>query len=334
MGADLRRPDDVPPGASRRGEVSPPLVSIVLLTQNGAGTLPAALDAIARQRADFAFEVVAVDSGSDDGTLALLESAAHQVVSIRPDSFNHGLTRNLGVERARGELIVFLVQDAVPASDDWLVRLTAPLRVNPAVAGAFCRQQPRPDATVITRRYLHMWVAASTSSRSIRLAAPGDLHRLEPMAQLRLCAFDNVCSCIRRFAWEQIPFPETPIAEDLEWGKAALLAGHQLNFVADAVVVHSHERSARYEFVRTYLLHRRLFQLFGLRTIPTAAVLARAVATGARTHISWERQEPVRGPLTRRAMHALALAVAWPLGQYLGGLSASRGWEPVRFARI
>ena len=313
---------------------TPPVGSIVLLTRNGARTLPAALAAIARQRADFAFEVVAVDSGSDDGTLALLESAGHQVVSIRPDSFNHGLTRNLGVERTRGKLIVFLVQDAAPASDDWLVRLTTPLRVNPAVAGSFCRQQPHPDATAITRQYLQMWMAASPSSRSIRLAAPGDLHRLEPMAQLRLCAFDNVCSCIRRSVWEEIPFPETPIAEDLEWGKAALLAGHQLDFVADAVVVHSHERSARYEFARTYLLHRRLYHLFGLRTIPTATGLARAVASCARTHISWERQEPLHGPLARRAMRGLALAVAWPLGQYLGGLSASRGWEPGRFARI
>jgi len=42
--------------------VSPPRVSIVLPTRNGAATLPAVLDAIARQRVDFPFEVVAVDS--------------------------------------------------------------------------------------------------------------------------------------------------------------------------------------------------------------------------------------------------------------------------------
>jgi rhamnosyltransferase len=312
--------------------VSPPLVSIVLLTRNGVATLPATLEAIARQRADFDFEVVAIDSGSSDGTLPLLERSANQIVTIHPGSFNHGLTRNLGVERARGALIVFLVQDALPASDDWLVKLTAPLRADPSVAGAFCRQQPRPDATAVTRRYLDMWIAASAASRSVRLAAASDLHRLEPMAQLRLCAFDNVCSCIRRSVWERIRFAETPIAEDLEWGRAALLAGHQLDFVADALVLHSHERSAWYEFSRTYALHRRLFDLFGLRTIPTAAHLARAVMSSARAHLTWERQEAAQGHRMLRSMRALALAVAWPLGQYLGGLSASRGWAPVRFA--
>ena len=43
--------------------MSEPLVSIVLLTRNGAGTLPAALAAIAGQRTDFSFEVIAADRG-------------------------------------------------------------------------------------------------------------------------------------------------------------------------------------------------------------------------------------------------------------------------------
>ena len=62
-----------------------PLVSIVLLTRDGAETLPAALEAIGRQRTDFPFEIVAVDSGSTDGSLAVLERVAREVIHIEPE---------------------------------------------------------------------------------------------------------------------------------------------------------------------------------------------------------------------------------------------------------
>ena len=306
----------------------------MLLTRNGGDLLAAALDAIARQRVDFAFEVIAVDSGSTDGTLQRLHASAQQVVSIPPESFNHGLTRNLASERARGELIVFVVQDALPTSDDWLATLTAPLRTDPCVAGAFCRQQARPDASVLTKHYLHNWVATAVTPRTVSIKSGDELDHLDPPARLQLCAFDNVCSCIRRSVWNQIRFAETPIAEDLEWGRTVLLAGYRLAYVADATVLHSHERSARYEFARTYVLHRRLLELFGLRTIPTATLLLRAIASTARLHLQCEREATENGGRKIGAGRALALALAWPLGQYLGGLSAARGWKARRFGTV
>ncbi|MEQ1897753.1 MAG: glycosyltransferase [Vicinamibacterales bacterium] len=311
-----------------------PLVSVVIVTRNGGGTLPATLDMIARQRVDFDFEVVAVDSGSTDGSLALLERSAQQLVAIPPGSFNHGLTRNLGIQHARGDLIVLLVQDALPSSENWLAGLTAPLRANTDVAGAFCRQQPRPDATALTRLYMDTWIAFSGTSRSVRLTSREEFDRLSPHDRLERCAFDNVCSCIRRSVWQQIPFSDTPIAEDLEWARAALLAGHRLDFVAEAVVVHSHERPAWYEFARTYLLHRRLFELFGLRTIPTAADLVRSIAGSLRLHIAHTRRDPREGGASRGIGRAVALAVAWPAGQYLGGLSAAKRWRPLRVKAV
>jgi rhamnosyltransferase len=314
--------------------LSEPLVSIVLLTRNGARTLPATLAAIARQRTDFPFEMVAVDSGSTDGTSALLEPVAREVLRIVPASFNHGLTRNFAIEHARGALVVLLVQDALPASDDWLARLTAPLRADQQVAGAFCRQQPRADATAIARHYLDAWVAASATPRSVTLAGAADLDRLDPLTRLQLCAFDNVCSCVRREVWARIPFAETPIGEDLEWAKAVLLAGHRLDYVPDAIVLHSHDRPARYELARTYVLHRRLFSLFGVRTIPTVSGLARAIGSSMRLHLACERRAGRSGGVKAGTGRALALAVAWPLGQYLGGLSAARGWKPIRITSV
>ena len=311
-----------------------PLVSIVLPTRNGAATLPATLEAIAQQHTDFPVEIVAVDSGSTDGTLEILEGVAREVVRIPTGTFNHGLSRNLAIEHARGELIVLLVQDALPTSNDWLARLSAPLRANQDVAGAFCRQQARPAATALTRRYLETWVAASPIPRSVTLTADGPLEQLDPLARLEMCAFDNVCSCIRRSVWARIPFADTPIGEDLEWARAVLLAGYRLDYVADAVVLHSHDRPAAYELARTYVLHRRLFSMFGVRTIPTMTGLARAIVSSIRLHVACERDAGRSGGVRAGLARALALAVAWPLGQYLGGLSAARGWKPIRIKGV
>src|SRR5947208_6995386 len=133
------------------GDVTPPRVSVVLPTRNGAATLPAVLDALSRQRVDFPFEIVAVDSESSDGTPELLRPRIDRLISIAARSFDHGLTRNLGVENVRGELVVLLVQDAVPESDEWLAALTEPLLADATLAGTFARQRPRPDASAITR---------------------------------------------------------------------------------------------------------------------------------------------------------------------------------------
>ena len=115
-------------------------VSIVVPTLDGAATLPALLDAVAGQQAPFSFEVVAVDSGSADGSLDLLEGRVARLVRIERASFDHGLTRNRGIEAARGELVVLTVQDAVPASPGWLASLVAPLLDDSSVAGTYARQ--------------------------------------------------------------------------------------------------------------------------------------------------------------------------------------------------
>jgi hypothetical protein len=136
------------------------------------------------------------------------------------------------------------------------------------------------------------------------------------------CTFDNVASCVRLSVWRALPFPATPIAEDVAWARAVLLAGHALAYAPDAVVIHSHDRSARYEFQRTRVLHAQLQTLFGVQTIQTRSQLARAVAQSAFRHVRLESGRPSAWP------HAIALAFAAPLGQYLGARDAERGAAP------
>jgi rhamnosyltransferase len=300
-----------------------PGVSVVVPTRNGMSTLPALVHALGTQDDAAPRELIVVDSGSTDGTRDYAERIATRVIDVPPAAFDHGTARNLGVESARGPLVVLTVQDARPVHAEWLSRLLAPLRTDPSVAGAFARQRPRPDASAPTRLQLSGWVASRDTSRTVSLQ-PGEFERMRPADRLERCAFDNVSAAIRREVWARCPFEATPIAEDLRWAKAVLLGGHSLAFVADAVIEHSHDRAARYEFARTWALHQQLLQLFALRTVPTLPVLARSIVATMRVHHRIGREDGVR-PGSSAWRRAMALAVAWPAGQFVGGWTQATG---------
>ena len=298
--------------------MSAPEVSVLLLTLDAMPGLPELLRRLGEQRVDARTELVAIDSGSRDGTAELLAARADRLIRIPRERFDHGGTRNLGVEACRGERVALLVQDALPASPAWLAELVAPLGED-AVAGAFSRQVPAPGASALARHQLAGWVAADEVPRRVRLS-PAEFARLEPLERLRACAFDNVSSCLRREVWRAHPFPETPIAEDVAWGRRVLLAGYALAYAPRSVVVHSHDRGLRYELERTRLLHAELRRLFGLETVGSLRGLARAVAATLPHHLRCLRADAQARPA--EWLRVLGLAGVWPLGQYLGARRA------------
>ena len=180
-----------------------PPISVVIPTCNGAATLAEVLDAIAAQQIDTTVVIVAVDSRSTDGTKDILHGRVDHLIEVPPAGFNHGATRNLGIEAATGKLVVLLVQDAVPTTNTWLAELTAPFATDPGLAGAFARQLPRADASRLTRWSLSRWVAAQAEPRTSHIDDPEAYAALSPMDQFSISVFDNVCSCVRRSVWQE-----------------------------------------------------------------------------------------------------------------------------------
>jgi rhamnosyltransferase len=295
----------------------------LILTCDGGDRLGVVLDSLRRQVAPFQFEVLAVDSETADGTPDRLAAAGVPFIRVSRGDFNHGTTRNDGIGACRGTFVVLLVQDAVPDSHDLLARLVTPLLEDETLAATYARQVPPPGSCAVARAYLSLYPGGSESPRVHAVAGAEAFRRLSPAQQLALCTFDNVCSCIRRSAWERNPFPRARIAEDVEWARTVLLSGSRIAFVPGAVVQHLHERSALYELKRTYLVHQQLCRLFGLRTVPSLLHLARSTAVSLLSHARWVAADAT--PWRRKIAElprAAALAFVLPLGQYLGGRSA------------
>ncbi|MDK1022053.1 MAG: glycosyltransferase family 2 protein [Candidatus Hydrogenedentes bacterium] len=120
------------------------LVSVAILTRNSGKILHRLLDGVSNQETDASIETVALDSGSTDGTVELLESRGARVINIRPEDFDFGRSRDLLYQHARGEYVVNLSQDAVPAHAKWLENLLAPL-ADPEVAVSCGAAIPDPE---------------------------------------------------------------------------------------------------------------------------------------------------------------------------------------------
>lgn len=119
-----------------------PAVSIVMPCYNAAAHLPASVGSVLAQTfADW--ELIAVDDGSRDGTLAWLQAQAQTDRRIRPLSQpNRGVStaRNTGLAAARGRYIAFLDADDTWAAD-FLKKMLAALLPRDDAVLAYCGWQ-------------------------------------------------------------------------------------------------------------------------------------------------------------------------------------------------
>lgn len=110
--------------ASDAGELHSPstatTLSVVIPTYNRCHVLVQTLEALERQSlARDRFEVIVVDDGSSDGTADTVQSRSTSLDLNVVRGQNGGLAaaRNRGIERARGDVIVFLDDDVMPHED-------------------------------------------------------------------------------------------------------------------------------------------------------------------------------------------------------------------------
>lgn len=110
-------------------ESEPLRVSVVIPLYNGERYVSEAIDTVLAQTLG-AFEIIVVNDGSTDGSLALLDSYGERIVRVDQVNAGTAAARNAGVKIAKGELLAFLDQD-----DYWTVdkleKQVALLRENP-----------------------------------------------------------------------------------------------------------------------------------------------------------------------------------------------------------
>jgi rhamnosyltransferase len=299
-------------------------VSVALLTKNGGELLGESLHALCSQRLDAPFEILAIDSASSDGSADVLRSNPRVAFMPIPASqFQHGRTRNLAMRQAKGELVAFLTQDAIPANDQWLAQFVAFMDTHPDVAGAFGHQVAHSGADALEAFEVRGHFESFRHGPDTFRRSPDGSRPADEAHRARLHFFSNVNSCIRRSAWERIPFPEIDFGEDQAWAENVQAAGFATGYAQEAVVRHSHDYGALELFRRRYDEARFMRRQFGYCLVPSwrqAAGMARAHSALFRAHLA-----TLPGDQQRNAgVRAVTRAWASSLGRYAGTRLANR----------
>jgi glycosyltransferase involved in cell wall biosynthesis len=272
--------------------VGRPFVSVVVTTRNEEHHLGPLLESLAVQEPPF--EVVLVDAGSRDRTVAIAEEfgAGHPGlirVVRRPSSRGGG--RNIGVKEARGAFVAFIDGDCV-ADSRWLANLRRDLGPTIVAAGRTL-VVGKPKYGALERVELFQG-GYDVTFPSCNLLYPKPLFE-------RLGGFDT------RFV----------TAEDIDLNLRAVESGASIRYDAEAIVHHQ----MRATFVR--FLYQAFWNGYGRKQLTEkhgnlwARYRLRRLLAGQKGVIAWARltaalagygARMLTGPSTRRRRDAATTA--------------------------
>lgn len=219
-------------------------LSLIIPTFNAEPYLDRLLSSLSAQSVKNS-EILIVDSESTDRTRDILKARGVRFYSVPKASFDHGGTRSWAARKAKGDILIFLTQDALPADPYSLKRIVQPFREDPDIGAVYGRQVAYPGASPFaahSRSFIY-------PGRSFtRVLADRDRYKI------KTAFLSNAFTAYRRTALRETGYFKDNLisTEDTYAGAKMLLAGWKLAYAASAVVYHSHNYTVRQEFSRYF----------------------------------------------------------------------------------
>jgi len=207
--------------------------SILIRSKNEERFIGSVLERVLAQEFPNPYEVIVLDSGSQDRTLEIARSFPVRIETIPVECFTFGSALNVGAALAQGEYLVFLSAHCLPRERSWLRELMKPFVSDPLVAATYGRQQPMPGVNPLEERGLE---------QAYTLQADNTVR----------ASFSNANSAVRKCVWQDFPFDEEIASgEDFLWAYR-LPVPYTIQYVHEASVFHSHPPLLRYWRRRWY----------------------------------------------------------------------------------
>ena len=158
--------------------------------------------------------------------------------------FDHGNTRNKGVKLSESDVFVMMTQDAVPKDDTLIENLLKALEPE-QVAVAYARQLPEENCREIEK-----------FTRSFNYPDNSMVKSKEDLAKLGIKTYfcSNVCAAYKRADFLELGgfIKHTIFNEDMLFAYKVIQADKKIAYAADALVVHSHNYSAKAQLKRNF----------------------------------------------------------------------------------
>ena len=279
---------------------SVPRASVIIRTKDSARTLGRAVSLLRAQT--IPAEIIVVDSGSSDETLAMARERADRVIEIGADRFSFGRALNVGAAAARAPIHFALSSHSFPSDNCWIERSLSKYD-RPDVAGTSgALTIPGSHEPLLTTFYQTL---------------PGAMSH--PWGGW----FSNTGSSWRADVWATFPFDEQlPACEDKEWGFRVLAAGWTIAVDSRLIVSQAHRR--HYGILHLYRRTRRECETIG-SLVPLPPFTIRDFLR------EWFTDMPAHTPYYGWRRRLSYLRFAELLGKYRGLMASSAPSSPPTF---
>ncbi len=221
------------------------MISIIIPTLNGGVLFKKVLESIHAQQIEEEVELLVMDSCSTDNSVAFARECGANVASVQRQEFDHGGTRTMAAGQAKGDILLFMTQDAILANSYAVARLIAPLRDNENIAVSYGRQLPCENATPAAAHLRYSNYPDIPATRSYE-----DRRKFG----LKTVFVSNSFAAYKKEVLKEVGFFQDGLifGEDTCTVGRLLLNGFAIQYVPEATVYHSHNYSLREEFKRHF----------------------------------------------------------------------------------
>lgn len=222
-------------------------------------------------------EIILVDSGSTDDTVAIAEAAGCTIVNIAKSEFSFGRALNRGCAAASGDILLFASAHVYPVYDTYVEHLVSAFD-REGVAIAYGRQVGDERTKFSESRVMLKWFPTENI-----------WDQGHPFS-------NNANAAVLKSVWQESPYDETLTGlEDLAFAQKAIANGHKIAYIADAPVVHVHEETwnvTRNRYRREAIAYARIVEDSKM-SLPRAVGLALSNIAG--DYVDAGRAKRLRG---------------------------------------
>lgn len=298
--------------------------TVVIPTKNPGNIFEKVLDRVLSQNFSSGYRVLVIDSGSTDGTVDFCRSVSCgdervTLLQIKPEEFGHGRTRNYAISETSSPFIAMITHDALPVDAYWLENLVGAVEQDENIAGAFGRHVAYPSSSPFTHRDLkrHFDGFAQMPNIMSRSTDPERYENDQGWRQI-LHFFSDNNACLRRGAWENVPYPDVDFAEDQIWAMNIIDRGYSKAYADNAVVYHSHDYRVIETMQRSFDESLSFKRLFGYDLCPHFIDALRSAAGLTAADWRYARQQDLWKSHFGTVLRVPAFNLMKAIGHYLG----------------
>ncbi len=217
-------------------------ISIIIPIYNAEKYLQKLLSSLKKQTVPF--ELIIIDSSSDDNSVEIAKQYSKNIIIIPQKEFDHGGTRTKAAKLAKGNILIYLTQDALPY-DKYTIEKIIKIFDNKKIGAAYGRQLSYKD-TNLFGKHLRRFNYINTSY--IRTQKDKILFGIKTaFLSDSFAAYKK--DVLKEIGW----FKDGLIlGEDTYAGAKILLNSYSLAYVSDSQVYHSHSYTVYEEFKRYF----------------------------------------------------------------------------------